>query len=140
MSILLTGERTAGEAVTAILKTPMDGTWVASIDKIKKTMSGKQRGSLHIWCQAMADELNDRGFTYRIEGINMDLDWGMYDVKRIFKRVGDSQFERESTEHLTTKELQHVFKLTSKRFSEIYGIYIEWPSDEPPLLQEHDIR
>lgn len=60
--------------------------------------------------------------------------------KDIFRTVGHAMYGIESTADLDTVQLQEVYRVVDQRFAELTGVSFPFPSNEPPLLEEHSIK
>lgn len=136
-------EATVKEAVQAILECPHNGNYTVLIKRRSKNRTYLQNNAMHLWCTQLATAMNDAGYFMRIVGFRPDFEipWTMNSVKDIVRRVGDAMYERASTKDLTTIEMQQVYLVVDQRFAELSGgISIPYPSNEPPLIEEHEIK
>ena len=105
----------------------------------QKGRTSLQNRSLHKYFSITADKMNIAGITQRKlvsglkEGFELDVTPEM--VKNIFRKVGEQMYGKDSTSKLTTKEIQEVYLVTDRGFSEVFGLTTEWPSDEPAALK-----
>jgi len=93
-----------------------------------------QNSSLHLWCEELARELNNRGLTFKkVVKESFDLDWNKDMVKKVFwHTLAKAKFGKESTTELTRGELQDIYDeimrfLSDEKFD---GIYLPFPSAE----------
>lgn len=120
----------------AVEDRPQDVVW----QPVKKQRTLQQNAALHKWCELMATQMNDAGYTQRQlvgqfkDGFELPVTEHM--VKDIFREVGRAMFKKDSTADLTTTEVQEVYQVVDARFGEITGCRTEWPSREAPPLGE----
>jgi hypothetical protein len=67
------------------------------------------------------------------------MPWTQEAIKSIFQRVADAMFEQPKTHLLTTKQMQDIYLAVDLRFSEISGVSVEWPRDQPPMIKEYEV-
>lgn len=99
-----------------------------------KKYSVKQRGALHVWCQMLADTLNDAGmYRIRVSPITkqgIEIPWTMYAVKEdIYKPVLEVQTGKKSTEDQSSVNPSDVCIVISKHFADTGLICPPWPSN-----------
>ena len=104
------------------------------------TKTGKQRTNLqnaclHLYCQQIADELLDRGITFRMffeEGF--EVPWTMDIVKdNVWRKIQVVVCDQESTTKPTTKEYNEIYEYLTLKLVE-WDINIPWPSKESLAL------
>lgn len=108
-----------------------DGACKVTVEPLK-TMTAKQRGSLHRWCEMVAETLNEAGLHCVRKGFwgdEIELDWNMLLVKEhIYKYVLDALTGKKSTEDQDTIEPSAVASHVIRYFSE-RGVQLPaWPS------------
>ena len=101
--------------------------------RVDQAMTQKQRGSLHIWCDMMADTLNAAGHDMKVVlSRQAEIPWTMASFKeRIWKPTLEAQLCKESTEDQITTDVQKVYQTLSRFFSTHEELRIEvppWPS------------
>lgn len=96
--------------------------------------SGKQRTNLqnaclHLYCQQVADILNDRGITFNMFfKPGFEVPWSMPIVKEeIWRPVQIVIVAKKSTTEPYTDEYQKVYEPINRKLSE-FGIHVPWPS------------
>lgn len=98
-----------------------------------ESMSKKQRGALHVWCEMVAQVLNDNDLLHEykspVRGIDMQVDWTMYMIKdMIYKPVLAAMTGKMSTEEQTTVEPSSVAETIARSFA-VKGVVLpEWPT------------
>ena len=138
--ITLMSDATVGQAVEAILRTPINGQYRVTIEKITKTRSSLQNNSLHLALRNAAKQLNDAGigqrdFWQRAKH-DFDIPNSESSLKDIFSRVCSILHGEERTHKLTTKELQDAFDVFQLGLSQSCGITVEWPHSEIPIGEQ----
>ena len=103
------------------------------IDNLPQKRSSQQNKALHLLFQNIAFELNRIGmeFTYNgIKGMEIQTTYTPEIVKEfIWKKLQQSLYGKESTTQLTTSDINMIFEILGKWFSE-KGVIIEFPSVE----------
>lgn len=100
----------------------------------EKRYTKKQRGALHVWCDQVADSLNNSGmyFARRIKfnGDEVDIDWDLSLVKEhIYKPMLEAMTGKHSTEEQTTVEPSAVAGTILRHFALKHGINLpSWPT------------
>jgi len=98
----------------------------------------KQNASLHLWCELLADTLNESGLTIEktLTG-KAEIPWSKTTVKEIlFKQIMKAMYQKDSTADLTTKELQLVSETLIKYLAETHGLVIDFPSVESMAMKQ----
>jgi hypothetical protein len=95
--------------------------------------SGKQRtnlqnASLHLYCQQVADTLNDNGITFTaFFRAGFEVPWTMEIVKEnIWRPVQLAVCGKESTTKPYTGEYQQIFEPINLKLAN-WGIHVPWP-------------
>ena len=107
----------------------------ALIEVVEKNNSRttKQNASIHLYCEMIAETLNDLGHTFEytgIKGVKMELRYTMLLVKTtLWKPIQMALFEKESTTELTTKEVSEVAEHIERYFATI-GLDLPFPHVE----------
>lgn len=96
------------------------------------TYTDKQRASLHLWCEWVAEALNDAGYdiqTVLAEGF--PLPWDKDSVKsNLYKPVLKAMKHKTSTEEQMRVEPGDVHKHLEQFLAEKFGISVPWPCIE----------
>lgn len=134
-------EQTMQEIVQCLLTYPHTGNYQVTVGLRKKSRTYLQNRSMHLYFSQLSTAMNDAGYMMRIVGFRPDFEipWTPHAIKDIFRLVGTAMFGIESTTELSTTQIQSVYLAVDQRFAELSGISIEWPKDEPPMMQEHNI-
>jgi len=90
----------------------------------------KQRGALHIGCQQLADILIENNVTLNAFIKNIEVRPTMYSIKDTIKSMARSKFGKESTEQLTTPELNEIWDELRLSLGQLTGEDIPFPSEE----------
>ena len=104
--------------------------------KQNKRLSFKQRGSLHVWCEQLAKELNYCGLTQEVVIAQMKVanrEWSKGGVKEaLYKPMAKAFKDKNSSEDLGGGEPSDVVyelkKFIQKRFPDVN--FPEWPVDK----------
>ena len=100
--------------------------------KTGKQRTSAQNASLHLFCQMLAEALNDAGFdmkkTLKPE---IDIPWTMESVKQnLWKPVQLTVIDKKSTTEALTAEYGKVYEVLMRHLSERLGIFVSWPCKE----------
>ena len=97
------------------------------------TKTGKQRTptqnkSLHLFCQQVADNLNDAGITYdTFFNDSFEVPWNMLTVKEnVWRPLQKAICNIESTTEPLTTDYNEIYDYVNKKLSN-YGIFVPWP-------------
>jgi len=107
--------------------------------------SGQQRKAIEVYCNGMANRLDDAGFDkvafYKlINKSGFKSKWTQGSFKDFFRDVMTSLYpELTSTAQLSTKQLQAVYEVVDRGVNEKTGVSMSFPSNEPPMLVEHEV-
>lgn len=99
----------------------------------EKKASIKQFNALHVWCERLANALNDSGNDMRKAlKDTVAIPWTMLTVKEeIWKHIQLIVCGKESTTDPSPSEYVQIYEILNRHFSEKYGIHIPWPQKEP---------
>ena len=102
----------------------------------------KQRGALHIGCQQLADILIENNVPLNAFIKNIEVRPTMHSIKDIIKSMARSKFGKESTEQLTTPELNEIWDELRLSLGQLTGEDIPFPSEElsDNYLQSYEKR
>ncbi len=100
----------------------------------RKTRTLKQNNSIHLYCEMIAEVLNDFGVTHKFKGIrgkDLEVRFTKTLVKEVIWRpIQMSLFDKESTTELTTEEVSEIAEPLEKFIAETYAIDLPFPSEE----------
>jgi hypothetical protein len=97
---------------------------------LEKIRTQQQNKALHLWCQQVADTLNEGGISYKMLLDGLEIDQTMETIKSLFRLIAGAKFGVKSTSELTTKQLMDTFEEFNKHLA-TKGVYVAWPSIEP---------
>jgi hypothetical protein len=110
------------------------GEFYAEIDKLKGKRSVPQNNSLHLWCEQVAEALNDSGQLLKITigGKTAEIDWtGANFKENVWRPVQKALTGKKSTTKLDKLEPSKVYDHINRFLAErCNGIHIPWPSEE----------
>ena len=122
------------EIQSAAFKTGLSKSIVQSLtDNLPQKRSSQQNKSLHVLFHNISFELNRIGmeFTYNgIKGLEIQTTYTPEIVKEfLWKPLQNALLKKESTTKLTTQDINMIFEILGKWFSE-KGVVIDFPSAE----------
>ena len=97
----------------------------------EKGRSTLQNSALHVYCQLLADSLNESGQWLVIEKNEKrsEVPWSMNSVKEyMWRRVQKAVTQKDSSTRLSTKECMEVYETLNLHTAERLGVSIDWPS------------
>lgn len=107
--------------------------WLEMRLNFDKTRSIPQNSSLHLYCQQLADALNDAGhyFVITINKVETECNWTMERVKDfLWRPIQEAITKEKSTTRITTKETTIIYETLNRHTSSKLGVYVLWPSKE----------
>lgn len=88
-----------------------------------------QNKSLHLYCQQVADYLNESGISVELFFKNLEVDFTMEMIKSAIKKIAKTKFGVDSTSKLTTIQLTACYEELN-RHNAGHGFHIPFPSLE----------
>lgn len=94
-------------------------------------LTGKLRGSLHVYLEQIAQDFNDAGYDLK-EIVTLPIRFTKDNVKEnLFKVYMNKMYpDIESTEDLTPTQLQHVYEAFNAAISQRFGVGRDWPHED----------
>ena len=96
-------------------------------------ISEPQRGALHLYCERLAEALNDAGFEMKevLKVKQVDVPWTKTSVKEVlWKPIMEAMTHHKSTEEMSKPEVSDVYEVLNRHIAEHFGISVEWPHRE----------
>lgn len=94
-------------------------------------MTPQQRKSLHLYCEMLANALNDAGYDMRkvLEmRPQMSIPWTKTSVKEnLFKPILLAMEEKDSTEDMDNIEPSEVYEVLNRFTAQAFGVSVPWP-------------
>lgn len=99
--------------------------------KITK-LSKEQEGAFHLWCQRMADDLNEKGLGMRkVLKESIEIDWTKDSFKKyMFKKILEVAYGLDSTKKMNTSQMNKVCDTIHRHFGEKYGVHVPFPTEK----------
>lgn len=97
-----------------------------------KKHTDQQRKALHLFCELVAQALNDAGYTVqKTLRHDIDIPWTKDLVKElIWRPVQRAMTEKNSTTQLDRVEPSQIYEVLNLHLGEKLGIHVEWPCEE----------
>lgn len=101
--------------------------------------TAKQNNALHSTLSEYAEKLNDAGIPYKITIGKKEIEgiWTLENIKALFRIIAKHLYGTQSTSKLSTVQMSECFKVFAERISASTGVYVEWHSNEPPMLTDY---
>jgi hypothetical protein len=92
----------------------------------------QQNKSIHLFCQMLADALNDAGWNVqKTLRHDVEIPWNMTLVKElIWKPVQEAMTDKESTTELDRLEPSQIYEVLNRHLGEKLQIHVPFPSEE----------
>ncbi len=89
----------------------------------------QQNKSLHLYCEMVAEALNDAGFDMRRTlKHDVEIPWTKDTVKDyLWRPIQEALLQKESTTELDTAEPSKVYEILSRHLAQKLGISVVWP-------------
>ncbi len=95
----------------------------------------RQNNALHLYCQLLADALNEAGYDMRKTlKADIDIPWTAENAKQyLFRPIMKAQLNKNSTTELTTTEVSAVFDTLNRHLGERLGVHVPFPHHQAEL-------
>lgn len=96
----------------------------------RKQRTDQQNKSLHLFCEMLADALNDSGYDMK-KTLKQDIEipWNKDRVKEfIWRPVQKAMIGEESTTNMNTVDPSEIYETINRHMGEKFGIHVDWPS------------
>ena len=96
----------------------------------KRTLA--QNNSLHLYCEMLAEALNDAGYSVQ-KTLRQDIEipWNKTLIKElIWKPVMEAMTDKESTTQMNTVEPSEIHAVLSRHLGERFGLFVAWPENQ----------
>ena len=101
------------------------------LEKLSKNRTITQNASLHLYFEIISDKLNDMGYSFTYQGLQIDTLETTYTPKIvkefIVKPIMSTLWDIESTTKLDTEKINIIIDIINKFFSD-RGEYVPFPS------------
>ena len=96
----------------------------------------KQNSSLWLYLTKLADALNESGMDQRkVLKESVAIEWNKDSAaKYLWKPVQKAITGKVSTTQLDRAEIGEVYMALSKHLASKFGLLIDWPSNQPPMI------
>jgi len=97
--------------------------------KTGKQRSLTQNASLHLFCQMLADALNDAGLDMqKVLSQGTSIPWSAEKVKEdIWRKVQQAALGKKSTVKLERTEVSVIYDIINRHISTSFGIFVPFP-------------
>jgi len=104
--------------------------------------TGQQNKALHKYFATVATTLNDAGYDV-VHTLRHDAEvpWNPILVKdMLWRPLQVAMVQKTSTAALDTSEIDKVYSVLNKHLGEKLAIHVPFPSDEPPMMEEYNVK
>lgn len=103
-----------------------------------KQRTVRQNSAIHKFFELLAFELNTAGLDARkVLKPSYQVWWTPEMIKRdLWCQLQDVMVSKKHTSELTRQEVDKIYEQLMQMLGEKWGIYVPFPSNEPPLLEE----
>jgi nicotinamide mononucleotide adenylyltransferase len=100
--------------------------------KTGKQRSIRQNSALHLWCEQIAAELNERHLDVRVLlEHHPEIEWNREAVKSyLWKPVQKAQTGEESSAKVNKIDYLKTYEVLNKYLGEKFGIHVPWPVND----------
>lgn len=97
-----------------------------------KKHTDQQRKALHLFCELLAQALNDAGYTVqKTLRHDVEIPWSKTLVKELLWRpVQEAMTDKHSTTELDRMEPSQIYEVLNLHLGEKLGIHVPFPSEE----------
>lgn len=102
-------------------------------ESLRRTRSILQNRSLHLFCEFLANELNNAGYDMKkVLKPEVDISWSKTTVKEyIWRPIQKALTNKRSTTEIDTKEPSEIWEIINRHLGEKLGIEVPlFPSEE----------
>ena len=112
------------------------GDWGFQVQLKRGQRTTKQNSSLWLYLTQLSDALNEAGLDQRkVLKESVDIEWNKDSAaKYLWKPVQKAITGKVSTTRLDRKEVGEVYMALSKHIAEKFGLMINWPSNDIPMI------
>jgi len=106
------------------------GDCLESSIKRKRQRTLRQNRSIHLFCEMLAEGLNDAGYDMKrvFEVKTVDVPWTKESVKAcLWKPIQDAMFEVESTAKLERTQVSKVYEVLNRHITSNFGVHVPFP-------------
>lgn len=97
------------------------------MDKAERQRSPSQNKSLHLYCQQVADTLNQHGISQEVFFRNIEADFSMETIKNLWRSIAAKKYGKTSTTELSTKQIDEIYDEVNRHLAK-FSIHIPFPS------------
>lgn len=133
MSEQIINSRQSLEAYKAFLDAQFEkNRYLRVTVKTGKQRTLSQNAAIHLFCQMLANALNDAGLDMQktlAEGTS--IPWDADKVKTdIWKKVQEAALGKKSTTRLDVSEVITVYDIINRHISSTFGVFVAFPSKD----------
>jgi len=102
-------------------------------EKPIKKRTNAQNKALHLWCEMLAYNLNEKGLNMRVVlKPEIDIEWNKENVKKyLYHPIMQAVTGKDSTTELSTTDPDKIWEIFNRHMGEKFGVEIpKFPSEE----------
>jgi len=102
------------------------------MSETKEQRTNLQNRSLHLYCEMLANALNDAGLDMKtVLKPEVDIPWNKDMVKEyLWRPIQKVMTEKASTTEIDTTDPSQIHKVLDRHMAEKFGVSVPWPSKE----------
>ncbi|KAB2883455.1 MAG: hypothetical protein F9K38_05840 [Pseudorhodoplanes sp.] len=104
----------------------------------------QQNKAIHLYCQHIADALNDAGLNIEqvLKNFTLELDWNKDSVKEILWRTAQKRLtgKHSTTELSKHEDITKVYEALNRFLAKLGVEHIPFPSHEPGYYEKAPLR
>jgi len=106
--------------------------WLQLSISTEKAKSKLQFSAMHVFCEWLAEEFNDRGLDMKVVlSHHPEISWSKDTVKeKIWKPVYKAISEKATTTQGSTKDYTDTYDEINKFIGNTWGFHVAWPEDK----------
>jgi hypothetical protein len=105
---------------------------------MRKQRTDQQNNSMHLYERMLAKALNEAGWeTKRFLSAKPEIEipWTKESIHElIWKIVLNAMTNKTSSTEMNTVDMNDVYLVVDRHISELTGVSVPWPTNEPPML------
>lgn len=96
----------------------------------EKAITAPQRNSVHLYCELLSKELNNRGLDMvKVLKPGFAISWSKESaMEKMWRPIQEAKFEKRSLTQLKTHEVTDIYDVINRHISDNFGVYVPFPN------------